>query len=105
MSVPRSPAAGLTLTMIPNAVAVPKSSAPRKAPMGVHRPKITAASAMKPASAGHAVLERAGRLEREVRAREARDRAADDHVHVALAEDVDADRVGRFRMLADRAGP
>ena len=47
-TVPRSPSGTRTFTTTPSAVAIPKSSAPPNAPIGVQRPKIIAASAMKP---------------------------------------------------------
>src|SRR6266511_4150011 len=56
-----------------------------------------------PAPARHAVLERAGRLEGEIRAGEPRERASRDHVLVSLAEDVDADGIRRLGVLADGA--
>ena len=46
----------------------------------------------------------AGRPDREVGAAEAGDHAAEDHVAVAGEVHVDADRVGRPRVLADRRG-
>ena len=56
------------------------------------------------APAGHVVVEAADRAEREPGAAEAGDHAADGHVDVAQAIDVDAERVGGFRVLADGAG-
>ncbi|OLE77619.1 MAG: hypothetical protein AUG02_01455 [Chloroflexi bacterium 13_1_20CM_2_70_9] len=62
---------------------MPNNSAPPNAPIGV--------------------LERSRRLEREERAGQARERAPEDDVEVALADDVDADRVRGLGVLADRS--
>ena len=84
--------------------AVNRSAAPN-APIGVQRPKMTAASAMKPASAGHPVLERPALLEGQVRTRQSGEDATEDDVPVAELDHVDADRLGRLGMLADGPGP
>ena len=87
----------------------PRTAAPpTKAPTGVQRPKMTAASAMKPRPAVMPFWNVPVGLQRQVAAGQAGQRAAEDDVPVAQPDDVDADRVGRLGMLARRpacAGP
>ena len=54
---------------------------------------------------GHVDVEAADRAEREPRSREPRHHAADSHVDVADAIDVEAERVRRLRVLPDGARP
>ena len=57
------------------------------------------------ATGGHAVLERPGLLEGEVGAGQPGEDAAEDDVAVAQRDDVDPDRLGGLRVLADGARP
>ena len=58
-----------------------------------------------PAAVRHQALEGSDRLEAQERAGQSGERAADHHVQIARPDHVDADRVGRARVLADRAHP
>ena len=80
----------------------PKNSAASDAQTGCQRPMITAASAMKPLPAD-VLVEGAGRADGEVRAAEPGEDAAEEHVPPADPVDLDADRVGGLRVLADGA--
>ena len=82
----------------------PNSSAAATAPRGLHRPKITAASAMKPLPEDMFALNAPDRTDAEERPAEPGDQPGEHHVAVADAPDVDADGVGGPRVLADRAG-
>ena len=57
------------------------------------------------AARGHVLVERVDEPDREERAAGGREHARGDHRAVADAVDVDPHRVGRARMLADRADP
>ena len=62
---------------------------------------MTAARAMNPRPAVMPFWNDDGRLQGQEGARQAGEDAADDHVAVAQRDDVDADRVGGLRVLAD----
>src|SRR5919199_1438275 len=57
-----------------------------------------------PATVGHQRLEVRHRLQREIPTRQPGQRSAQHDVHVAQRVDIDTERVGRKRMLADGAG-
>ena len=59
----------------------------------------------KASARGHILIEAADEAEREPSATKARDHAAQRHVDVAHRIDVDAERVGRPRVLAHGARP
>ena len=65
---------------------------------------ITAASAMKPLREA-TLVERAGRADGVVRAAETGEHATEQHGLPPDPVDLDADRVGGLRVLADRADP
>ena len=80
------------------------SSAAPNAPSGVQRPTIIAARPMNPLPAVIPGWNGGGRLHAQERAAEAGQDAAEHDVPIAQPDDVDADRLGRSRMLADRLG-
>ena len=80
-------------------------SAAPNAPSGVQRPKMTAAERDEAAPGGHPVLERPALLEGQVRPRQSGEDPAQDDVPVAQLDDVDPDRLGGLRVLADGPRP
>ena len=78
------------------------SSAAPNAPSGVQRPTIIAARPMNPRPAVMPGWNDGGRLHAQERAAEPGQDAAEQDVPVAQPDDVDADRLGRPRVLADR---
>ena len=104
-NTPRSPGGGFDRIAIPSASETMNSSAPPNAPIGVQRPKITAARAMNPRLAVIPFWKERVALEGQPGAGQAGEDAAEDHVPVAQPDHVDADRVRGPGMLADGPRP
>ena len=88
-----------------NSSAKPNTRAAPERPDGVPASEDEGGEGDEAPAGGHVLLEAAGGVEAEERAAEAGDGAAEHDGHVAEPEHVDADRVGRRRVLARPPAP